>query len=275
MTVAPDLRPLDLGDLPACLDLARERDWAPETRAWLPLFEFGRVYGLRDPDGALAATVSVVAYGTRLAVIGAMLVAPRHARRGVGTAVFRAALERAGTATAWLTATPAGAPIYHAAGFRRIATHVRYSGTPRVAGPPGSRPATVHDLPAIARLDEEALGVPRHAVLAHLFSVAAATRVVDGPDGPLGYGIAWRGACSHVLGPLVTADDDTARVLADDLSRDVARPLRVDVAAGSALVTWARRAGLAEGSTAGEMVLGDDLPGDRRRVRVFATGALG
>ncbi|MBB5953657.1 GNAT superfamily N-acetyltransferase [Saccharothrix tamanrassetensis] len=276
MTVAAEVRELGIGDLPRCLALARDRDWAAETRAWLLLLEIGRVYGIEDPDGSLAATVSVVEYGPALAAVGALLVARRHAGRGVGTALVRSAVDRTTAATVWLTATPAGAPLYRAAGFRPVGGYVRYSGTPEVPGRPASRTADVGDLPALVRLDATALGASRPAVLANLFSVATVARVVDGPDGPLGYGMSWRGARSHVLGPVVAVDERVAATLVADLARDVGGPLRIDLpASGPALVTWAERHGLTAGPATAEMVLGADPPGARRWVRTFATGALG
>ncbi len=51
------VRRLSAADLPACLDLAADRNWPREEHKWRLLFEVSEVYGLDDPAGGLAGTV--------------------------------------------------------------------------------------------------------------------------------------------------------------------------------------------------------------------------
>src|SRR5215207_1990200 len=95
-------------DLDACLELAADRRWEPERRKWALLFEFGEVYGIRDPAGGLAGTVTLTRYGRDLVIVSMMLVASRFGRGGLGRRLMTHALERAGDATVYLYATSLG-----------------------------------------------------------------------------------------------------------------------------------------------------------------------
>src|SRR5437588_6294399 len=67
--------PLDPGDLPECLALARDRDWPPEEHKWRLLFTVGTVYGVRDDAGDLVGAAVLTTYGAELAAISMVLVA--------------------------------------------------------------------------------------------------------------------------------------------------------------------------------------------------------
>ena len=69
---------LAAADLPACLDLAADRGWTPDPRKWALMLERCEVYGIRDPGGGLAGTVTLTRYGSRLAIVSMMLVALRQ-----------------------------------------------------------------------------------------------------------------------------------------------------------------------------------------------------
>ena len=86
-------------DLDACLELAADRGWRPERRKWALLFDFGEVYGIRDPAGGLAGTVALTRYGPDLAIVSMMLVASRLDGRGLGRRLMTHALAQAGDAT--------------------------------------------------------------------------------------------------------------------------------------------------------------------------------
>ncbi|MFF4771916.1 GNAT family N-acetyltransferase [Microtetraspora fusca] len=263
------VRLLAIDDLPACLALAQDREWSPEEHKWRLLFEVGDVYGLDDPEGGLAATVVATRFGQEITAIGMMLVAKRCERRGLGSALLRYALDRSGTASAWLTATAYGRPMYERLGFRAIGECATYVGEPtglsrdgsRPAEPTGlsrdgsrpaeptslaqdasrpaestgrsrgmSRPAEPTDLPAILALDAEVFGAPRDALLTRLQTFSERFRVVDGPDGGLaGFAGAWRNLYETVLGPVVAQDAATARGLLADLAREAEGPVRVDI----------------------------------------------
>ena len=107
----PPIRRLGQADLPGCLALAADRQWAAEERKWSLLLRIGEVYGVDDPAGGLAGTVVLTRYGHRLAAVGMMLVASRHGRRGLGQALMTHAVRAAAGATVFLYATAQGRPL--------------------------------------------------------------------------------------------------------------------------------------------------------------------
>jgi len=279
VTIARQLGEVDLlehADLDACLRLAEDRDWPPELRAWSLLLEFGEVYGVRDEVGGLAATVSLLRYGPRLATIGAMLVAKKYAGRGMGKRLLQHVLDRVTADCVWLTATPQGIPLYSSAGFYAVGRQVRFAGTPDPTGLFTSRTASVADLAGAVRLDAKAFGAARPRVLAYLLAVAEEVRVVDDCNGVAGYGVRWNGVDADVIGPVVATSDKVATTLLSDLVSGAVRPVRVDLdPSRTALTSWAVGHGLRAAGSVDVMVLGDDPPGERHLLVASATGAVG
>ncbi|HEX4700966.1 MAG TPA: GNAT family N-acetyltransferase [Pseudonocardiaceae bacterium] len=263
------IRILDISDLSHCIALAEDRDWPPEDHKWRLLFRAGDVYGIDDPaGGGLAGVVVCTRYGRELAAVGMMLVAESHGRQGLGTRLMRHVIANAGVATIWLTATSYGRPLYEKVGFRAIDECTQYTGDftgtePRMR----SRPVTDADLPAILALDAKVFGAPRPDLLRHLPEFTDGFRVMEGPNGLIGFGAAWRNTDNTVLGPVVADDKDTARALLSDLAASTTGPVRLDlVRSRPDQLAWAAEHGLRPGSSTTVMIHGDDLPGDRDRL---------
>lgn len=270
------VRRLDVAELQDCLDLGTSRGWAPEAHKWRFLFEVGEVYGIDAPDGGLAGAVVLTRYGTELAGIGMMLVAERFGRQGLGTRLMNHALDEAKTASVWLTATNNGRPLYEKLGFRAIGVCSMYLGDFDVAGPMTSRPASTKDMPAILDLDAEVFGASRADVLTRLPRFAEQIRVVDGPDGLLGYAAAWRNVGSTVIGPVVADSTAVAWELITDLMAGITGPVRLDIDPDRpGLREWIEGQGVQRVGDTAVMVYGASLPGDRDRLFVPLTVAMG
>lgn len=272
------IRPLAIGDVPACVALAANRGWSAEEHKWRLLLSIGNGYGVDDPSGGLAGCVVGTRYGPRLAGIGMMLVAEQHARQGIGGRLMRHTMAATGAATYWLTATDFGKPLYEKLGFRVIDGSTQYVG--RYRGDAGaatvSRPVTPADLPAIRAMDAAVFGADRSAVLSALPSFADRFRLVEGPAGLLGYGGAWRNVDTTVVGPVVADSAALARALLADLCAGVTGPVRLDlVHSRPEQIAWARAHGLCAGSTTAVMIHGADLPGDRARLHTPLMVAMG
>lgn len=278
--VSAPIRRLRVEDLPSCLRLAEDRSWPSEELKWRLLFEIGEVYGIDDPDGGLAGVVVSTRYGREIAAISMMLVARRHERRGLGSRLMAHALEQSGTAGAWLTATDYGRPMYERLGFRTISQCSTYTGQlqPQTGAPlqPSSRPMVPADLPAVLALDAEVFGARRTALLTRMASSAEQLRVVEGPQGIVGYGCVWRAVDSSALGPVIAPDASTALALLADLAVAVEGPVRLDlVHQRPELIAWAEARGLRCSFTTAVMVHGDPPPGDPGRMFVAFRLALG
>lgn len=273
------MRPLTLGDLPACLDLARDRDWLPEEHKWRLLFEVGTVYGLRDGAGDLAGTGILTQFGPGLAAIGMVLVAKRYGRRGIGRQIMTRMLAETPGMTVFLYATRYGQPLYEDLGFE--VTGMAFTHVGQFAPPPSpvaSRRATSSDWPAIRRLDTEVTGADRAPILDWLARSAIATRVIERDGEITGYGAALANLENVSAAPIIAADVSDARVLIRDLSAAAGDlPLRLDLDGRfPELREWATRHGASLRSSTTLMVRGGHaLPGDRGRWFVPLLLALG
>ncbi|MGW0546889.1 GNAT family N-acetyltransferase [Streptomyces altiplanensis] len=243
------VRRLTLGDLTACADLSEDRGWLREEHKWGLLLASGAGYGIDAPEGkGLAAASVLTSYGPGLAAIGMVLVAERHSRQGVGRRVMRHLVAEAGDTPLTLHATPNGRPLYEELGFtvtgraEMVCGHFRPSGPP--AGVP-TRPATADDLPAILRLDTEVFGLDRTPVLTRLPAFADQIRVAEDKNGLIGYAAAWPNMHTHVVGPLIARDTQTAKALVTSLAAGTDRPLRTDIdVRHEELLAWVKACGL-------------------------------
>jgi GNAT superfamily N-acetyltransferase len=264
-------------DLDACLELAADRGWRPERRKWALLFDFGEVYGIRDPAGGLAGTVALTRYGPDLAIVSMMLVASRLDGRGLGRRLMTHALAQAGDATVFLYATPLGRPLYEKLGFRIVDTTTRSIG--RFTGAPsgGTRRAEARDRAAIAALDAAALGADRSDLLAGYLRLAEQLRVLERDGAVCGFAAAAPNPDVTVVGPLVAPDLEAARALIADVASAIDGPIRLDLHdRHDGLREWAEARGVPPRLDTWLMVHGArELPGARERLVLPVMQALG
>ncbi|MFG3477923.1 GNAT family N-acetyltransferase [Streptomyces sp. NPDC047980] len=275
------VRRLTPADLQACANLSEDRGWPREEHKWGLLLVAGTGYGIDDPDAkGLVAACVVTSYGPELSALGMVLVAERHARRGVGRRLMRHVLAEAAGTPLTLHATPNGRPLYEELGFTHAGRAEMVRGRFRLSGPAPrhvTRPATAEDLPAILRLDAEVFGVDRTHMLARLPAFADQLRVAE-TDGVLtGYAAAWPNMETHVVGPLIARDTDTAKSLIASLAAGTERPLRTDIdVRHEELLTWVKANGLEPIAFNAVMLRGvPALPGDWTRRFAPLTVAAG
>ncbi|RZU29988.1 ribosomal protein S18 acetylase RimI-like enzyme [Streptomyces sp. BK022] len=278
------IRRLTPRDLTACADLSEDRGWAREEHKWGLLLTAGRGYGIDDPEGGLVAACVVTEYGSgqrvELGAIGMVLVAERHSRKGVGRRLMRHVVAAQGGTPLTLHATPLGRPLYEEIGFKTVGRAEMLMGhfTPGGSEPSVStRAATAEDLPAILRLDAEVFGVDRTPVLVRLPAFADQVRVAEEDGRITGYTAAWPNMRTHVVGPLIARDTETAKALVESLAAHTDRPLRTDVdVRHEEFLVWAKERGLAPVMSNAVMVLGaPGLPGDWTRRFAPLTVAAG
>lgn len=268
------IRRLTLRDLIACADLSEDRGWLREEHRWGFLLTAGKGYGIDAPDGGLAAACVVTEYGPAdqpdLGAIGMVLVAGRYARQGIGRRLMRQIVSDMGTTPLTLHATPFGQPLYEELGFKAIGRAEMLRGRFSPGGPEprvSTRAATAEDLTSILRLDEEVFGADRTHIITRLPAFADQLRVAEENGRIIGYTAAWPNMDTHVVGPLVARDTETAKALVVSLAAHTERPLRTDVdVRHEELRAWLRERGLDYVSSNSVMVYGiTELPGDRRR----------
>ncbi|EGX60714.1 hypothetical protein SZN_06314 [Streptomyces zinciresistens K42] len=278
------IRRLTHRDLVACADLSEDRGWPREEHKWGFLLTAGTGYGIDDPRGGLLSACVITEYGSPqspdLAAVGMVLVAARHARQGVGRRLMRHVVSTMGTTPLTLHATPNGLPLYEELGFKVIgrAEMVRGRFEPGALRPAvATRAATAEDLAAIVRLDEEVFGVDRTPIVTRLPAFADQLRVAEENSRIIGYAGVWPNMDTHVVGPLVARDTETAKALVTSLAERTDRPLRTDIdIRHEELLAWVKERGLAPVAFNSVMAYGiSELPGDWTRRFAPLTVAAG
>ncbi|MFH8444860.1 GNAT family N-acetyltransferase [Streptomyces sp. NPDC018026] len=278
------IRRLTLRDLTACADLSEDRGWPREEHKWGFLLTAGKGYGIDDPGGGLVAACTVTEYGPQerpsLAAIGMVLVAERHARQGVGRRLMRHIVSELGALPLTLHATPYGRPLYEELGFKVTggAEMVRGRFVPGGAEPKTvTRTATAEDLAAVLRLDEEVFGADRTPIVTRLPAFADQLRVAEEDGRIIGYAAAWPNMDTHVVGPLIARDTETAKALIGSLAARTDRPLRTDIdVRHEELLAWVKERGLSSIAPNAVMTYGiTELPGDWTRRFAPLTVAAG
>ncbi|MFD4631641.1 GNAT family N-acetyltransferase [Streptomyces sp. NPDC058284] len=269
------IRRLTPRDLLACADLSEDRGWPREEHKWGLLLSAGTGYGIDAPEGnGLIGAYVVTQYGPRehpgLAAIGMVLVAERYARRGIGRRLMEYAVGAAGPTPLTLHATPYGRPLYQQLGFKVIGRAEMIRGHFAPVGPLpalATRPATAEDLTAILRLDTEVLGLDRMHVITRLPAFTDQLRVAEADGELVGYAGAWPNMETHVVGPLVARDTETAKALIASLAVGTDRPLRTDIdVRHEELLSWLKESGLESVAHNAVMAYGTpELPGDWTR----------
>ncbi|MEV5978817.1 GNAT family N-acetyltransferase [Streptomyces sp. NPDC052114] len=279
------IRRLTPRDLKACADLSDDRDWPREEHKWGLLLSAGTGYGIDDPDGnGLIGAYVVTRYGPQerpgLAAIGMVLVAERYARRGIGRRLMQHAVEESATTPLTLHATPNGRPLYEQLGFKTIGRAEMVRGRFAPTGPlpdVATRAATAEDLTGILRLDTEVFGQDRTHVIARLPAFTDQLRVAEAGGEIIGYAGAWPNMETHVVGPLIARDTETAKALVASLAAHTHRPLRTDIdVRHEELLAWVKENGLESVAFNSVMAYGTpELPGDWTRRFAPLTVAAG
>jgi GNAT superfamily N-acetyltransferase len=278
------IRRLTLRDLNACADLSENRGWPREEHKWGLLLTAGRGYGIDAPDGGLLTACVVTEYGPQdrpdLAAIGMVLVSERYARQGVGRRLMRHVIEAMGTTPLTLHATPNGRPLYEELGFKVTGQaemlRGRFSPDPAGSGI-STRAATAEDVTSLLKLDEPVFGADRTHMITRLPAFADLLHVAEEDGRIIGYAAAWPNMDTHVVGPLIARDTDTAKALIASLAARTDRPLRTDIdVRHTELIHWAKERGLASVAFNAVMTHGiGDLPGDWSRRFAPLTVAAG
>lgn len=220
------IRPLAQEDIAGAMRLKEGVGWNQTEDDWRRLLRLGPRRCFAATVGErLVGTTTTTSYGKDLAWVGMVLVDSEFRRRGIATALVRAALdglEADGVSAVKLDATPEGAPVYGGLGFEAESRIERWVGA---AGARSSGSVTPGDavppelLGRVFELDRRAFGADRSELIKALAGeacVAPALRV--GVGGRLqGYALARRGSRATYVGPVVAEGVEAASSVLDDV----------------------------------------------------------
>lgn len=230
--------------LAGALRLSQEAGWPHRIEDWRLTLAQGEGFAALNEAGDVIASSATCDFGG-VATVAMVIVAKAARGGGLGRIMTRRAMEAAGSREMRLTATRDGLPLYESLGFLaldRIRQH--QAAAPAIARPDNVEPATADDLPAILALDAAATGMDRAKLLRGLADIGE--YVVIRRDGAV-TGFASRRAFGRgrLVGPVVAATDDDARVLISSAIADCAGEfLRVDTPESTGLSAWLDSIGL-------------------------------
>lgn len=220
-------------------DVRTMLDWA-HGEGWNPGLDDAEAFLAADPagffvagrDGAPVAAISVVNHSRDFAFLGLYICKPEFRGQGIGFALWKHALDHAGSRSVGLDGVAAQEANYGKSGFARYGATVRLEGQIAPAAGPSIRDFREDDMPAALRLDLRANGYSRVAFLTAWLRPTETRQTVVFSDrsDPAGFATIRRCRTGAKVGPIVAPDADAGmallRAAADRLPSD---PLIVDV----------------------------------------------
>jgi GNAT superfamily N-acetyltransferase len=230
-------------DIPAGMRLKQAAGWNQTAADWQRFLN-------ASPEGCFVATVDGRVCGTAatitypgirddtLAWIGMVLVDPEYRGRGIGTQLLEHAIEyldSRNVTTIKLDATPAGQPIYRAAGFNEEFAIERWQLRKRQSHKSPQTSEHRRDLHPLLEWDREIFAADRSALLTSIHAAAPEfTFTVTNAGELAGYCLGRHGTRADHLGPWIAEDEDTAQVLLEGfLDQSAASIVFVDVLANN------------------------------------------
>ncbi|SFE13956.1 GNAT family N-acetyltransferase [Paracidovorax konjaci] len=279
------IRPMTEADLPQAHALSAELRWPHRPSDWAQMFAHAQGI-VAERDGQVVATAQRWLWGERHATIGLVIVSPACQGRRIGHRLMSTLLEGLEGRTVLLHATAEGRGLYERLGFVRTGEVRQHQGTalptPLIALQPGwrLRPAGANEAPALRRLDAEARGMPRDALIDDLLDAAQDCVVlVDEDATPRGFAMLRRFGRGHLIGPVVAPDTESAKALIAHLAGlNAGHFTRIDIDWDSGIAEWLESIGLLRVDAPTTMVRGAPLaqPGDGgARLVAIATQAIG
>lgn len=254
------IRPMSLADIAIATELSEEQLWPHRPEDWSMFLSMGE--GLvAERDGRVVGTTMAWRFGEDMATIGMVIVSPAMQGRGIGRQLMEAMIERLGNRTILLNATAEGLPLYAKLGFVETGVIHQHQGKikdvplPKLREGDRVRPTGKADsgLPA---LYSAASGLDRGNLFKAL-SAHSRTVVHTRDNVPMGFAMLRRFGRGWSIGPVVAADEQSAKALILHWLAVKKRSFcRLDVTGESGLGSWLEELGLPCVGTVRTMVRG-------------------
>jgi GNAT superfamily N-acetyltransferase len=195
--------------------------WA-DAEGWNPGLDDGRRFLAADPgaflaterDGEVLGTVSCARYGDAYAFIGFYIVRAGVRGRGIGSALFDRALERADGRLVGLDGVPAQLASYERRGFVPAHRNVRWRTPGGGARPSGLVELSAVSFDALVAFDAAVFGAVRERFLRVWTDRPPGCALACVRDGRLaGYGVVRPCRVGAKVGPLLADDEEAADAL--------------------------------------------------------------
>lgn len=259
------LRLLHQADLPAAVQLSTQAGWNQTADDWKTLLELAPAGCLAiEVDGELAATTTLMSYGTRLAWVGMVLTKKTFQGRGFARRLLSETLKLADQKkieTVKLDATDQGKRLYEKSGFRAEQPVERWTRS-GVGAEVHREGVGVGEWKGI---DEDVFGADRSRLLEKL-----ATRNLPALSAK-SFLLSRAGANTAYLGPCVSDTSISARKLVEHFAENTKSAVSWDLLAQNhEAVAIAREFGFAPQRHLTRMVRGKDLRAKESSVYALA-----
>ena len=232
-----DLEPFTEAHLPGALALSQAAGWPHRMQDW--------ALGLSVSQGVAASAAGCVV-GTALwshhgpvATLNMIIVEDSMRGRGLGARMMERIIALAEDREMRLVATDVGLPLYRKLGFVEAGRIVQLQGSARVTRPECPVRIGATNLTTLARMDQSATGMQRHALLERI-AAKGETLTAEG-----GFALLRPFGRGHVLGPVVAEDPAVARALMAAAATHMAgRFLRIDLPEAQGLAPFVETLGL-------------------------------
>jgi ribosomal protein S18 acetylase RimI-like enzyme len=189
--------------------------WPHRPKDWDFLRRAGHGIVAVDGIGRVFGSAMWFPHGHEFATIGLVITSPRTQAQGTGRWLMEQVFERCGDRNLSLNSTDAAYHLYLSLGFTKEATVFQWQG--EVVAPIPVLPvldgdlrrSSADDLEEIAALDERALGLDRHKLLA-LLAEDASICTLKRRGEIVGYSMNREFGRGHVIGPIIASNDRDA-----------------------------------------------------------------
>ncbi|MGH1354321.1 MAG: GNAT family N-acetyltransferase [Thalassovita sp.] len=207
--------------LPGAVRLSQQAQWPHRTQDWaLTLSQSQGVVAIENDQVVGTALASL--FGD-VATLNMIIVDEALRGRKLGRKLMNAVIQIAGTCEMRLIATADGLPLYEKLGFKAIGEIQQFQGDAQAVAPEIPVEIGECDLDRLIEMDHAASGLERGDLLARIASVGTVFHCESG------FAILRAFGRGQVLGPIVAADDRSARsLLAAAASHAMGGFLRID-----------------------------------------------
>ncbi|WP_312630922.1 GNAT family N-acetyltransferase [Pantoea piersonii] len=256
-------RALTAHDIERCHAMTQQLKWPHRREDWQQAITFGEGVVIEE-QGELLGSAMLWRWGERAATIGLVMVDGQQQGRGLGKQLMLTLLEKVPDYNVRLHATEMGKGLYEKLGFVATGQILQYQTRSLDATPPVSLPAGLQlrraqaqDAPVLTALDQQAHGMLRSQLIAHLIHQHQTVLLEDAQGEIHGFASLRRFGHGWAIGPVIATTFAVAQALIASLMQGLRGEfVRIDTDAALPLAGWLATLGLAQVDNPTTMVRG-------------------
>lgn len=233
--------------------LTQQLKWPHRLADWQQALQLGEGV-VAEQDGELLGTAIFWRWGNEYASLGLVIVADPAQGKGIGKRLMQTLLQKLEGVNVRLHATERGRPLYEKLGFvstGSVEQHQCPELTEVIPVLPETgqllRPASPVDLERMIKLDHQAHGQSRPALIANLFESAERLLLLEEQGAVEGFACLRRFGHGYSVGPIICRNLAAAKVLVSTLLAGLqGQFVRIDTASEYGLGDWLNSLGISE-----------------------------